>query len=230
MYEKYLEPLTGCSLFEGIYTDELLGILPCLNIKILEYKKNDYLIIAGQDFLEIGIVLNGNVAITKETASGNRVIIGIQEPGEMFGEIAAYSGQKFWPMTITAQTNCTVMFFPQDKIVGCCEKVCLNHKKLILNMLKIVSNRALLLNKKVQYLAIKSLRTRICTYLLEEYKKTGNNTFQLNLNRNELADFINVSRPSLSREFCKMRDDGLIDFHSTAIKITNLEALKELSE
>ncbi|NLI91173.1 MAG: Crp/Fnr family transcriptional regulator [Peptococcaceae bacterium] len=230
MYEKWLEPLSQCALFEGITQEEMLGILQCMNLKIYEYKKNDFLTIAGEEFSQVGVVLSGTVALTKDTASGNRVIIGLLGPGEMFGEMAAYSGKKSWPVTVIAQSKCSAMFFSNDKIVGCCDKVCTSHKRLIMNMLKIVSNRALMLNKKVEYLSIKSLRGKICTFLLEEFQKTGNNTFQLNLNRNDLADFINVSRPSLSRELCKMRDEGLIDFHGTAIKIKDFDALKELGE
>lgn len=230
MYTRWLETITKCALFEGIATEELLGVLQCMNLNINEYKKGDYLTSAGRDFTQIGVILSGTVALTKETASGNRVIIVLLGAGEMFGEMAAYAGKKAWPMTVIAQTNCTVMFFSQDKIIGCCERVCPSHKKLIMNMLKIVSNRALMLNKKVEYLSIKSLRGKISTYLLEEYHKTGKNTFQLDLNRNELADFINVSRPSLSRELCKMRDEGIIDFHSTAVKIKDYDKLKELSE
>lgn len=230
MYKKWLEPITRCALFKGIGTEELLGVLQCMNLNINEYKKGDYLTIAGDEFSQIGVILNGTVALTKETVSGNRVIIGILEAGEMFGEMAAYSDNKSWPMTVIAQSNCTIMFFAQNKIVGCCERVCTSHKKLIMNMLKVVSNRAIMLNKKVEYLSIKSLRGKISTYLLEESNKAGNKTFQLNLNRNELADFINVSRPSLSRELCKMRDEGIIDFHSTAIKIKDLQTLRELSE
>ena len=97
-------------------------------------------------------------------------------------------------------------------------------------MLQIVSNRALLLNKKVEYHSLKTLRSKIATYLLDEYKKNGQSTFQLMLNRNDLADFINVSRPSLSRELSKMRDEGFIDFFSTAIKIKDLAGLKGLCE
>ncbi len=231
MYEKWYDILAQCSLFDGISKEEIISILHCMDLKIFEYKKNDYLTVAGEDFTQIGLVLEGNVALTKESAAGNRVIIGILGPSEMFGEMAAYSGQKLWPVSVIAQTNCTVLFFSQDKIVGCCDKVCISHKQLIMNMLKVVSNRALMLNKKVEYLAMKSLRSKISTYLLEESKKTGQRkTFQLNLNRNELADFLNVSRPSLSRELCKMRDDGLIEFHSTAIKILDFDALKEISE
>jgi CRP-like cAMP-binding protein len=230
MYRKWLNSIAKCALFQGIATDELLGVLQCMNLNLNEYKKGDYLTIAGNEFSQIGVVLNGTVALIKETASGSRVIIGLIEDGEMFGEMAAYSEEKFWPMTVIAQTNCTVMFFSKDKIVGCCERVCPSHKRLIMNMLKVVSDRALMLNKKVEYLSIKTLRGKISTYLLEEYAKTGKNTFQLSLNRNELADFINVSRPSLSRELGKMRDEGLIDFHSTAIKIKDLAALQELSD
>lgn len=230
MYKKWVNTLAKCALFEGIDTEEMLTILGCMGVKILDYKKNDYLTVGGQAFSQIGIVLEGSVSLTKETASGNRVIIGILGPGEMFGEMAAYSGRKTWPVTVIAQTKCTIMYFSQDKIVGCCERVCLSHKKLIMNMLKVLSQRAMMLNKKVEYLSIRNLRGKISTFLLEESKKTGKNTFQLPFNRNELADFLNVSRPSLSRELGKMRDEGIIDFHSTAVKIKDLEALKILSE
>lgn len=230
MDEKWLSLLADCPLFEGIDQNEIRSIVKCMDLSVLKYTKNDYLTHAGQDFTDIGIVLSGTVALTKETASGNRVIIGLLGAGEMFGEMMAYTESSSFSMTVIAHADCVVIYFPRDKIIGCCEKACICHKNLILNMLKIVSNKANMLNKKVDYLAIKTLRGKISTFLLEEYNKGSNNTFQLALNRNELADFLNTSRPSLSRELCKMRDEGLIDFHSTAIKIKNIDGLKELSE
>jgi len=228
MDQKWLDALSNCLLFDGVTNEDLPGILQCMNVRIAEYKKNDHLAQSGQEFLQVGVVLGGSIALTKDTISGNRVLINLLGPGEIFGEMAAYSGEKSWPVTVIAQTNCTVMFFSEAKIAGCCERVCVSHKKLILNMLKIVSIRAMMLNKKVEYLSLKSLREKIATYLLEEFQKTGKNTFQLELNRNELADFINVSRPSLSRELCRMRDEGLIDFFSSSIKIKDMEVLKNI--
>ena len=86
-----------------------------------------------------------------------------------------------------------------------------------------------MLNKKIEYLTIKSMRGKISTYLLEQYKRTGDKNIILPLNRNELSDFLNVSRPSMSREMSKMRDEGVIDFHLTAFRILNLEAVKIMS-
>jgi CRP-like cAMP-binding protein len=74
------------------------------------------------------------------------------------------------------------------------------------------------------------MRGRIAIFFLEQYKKTGQSTFMLSMNRNELADFLNVSRPSLSREMSKMRDEGLIDFHRSSIRLKDIGALKAVAE
>jgi DNA-binding transcriptional regulator LsrR (DeoR family) len=60
---------------------------------------------------------------------------------------------------------------------------------------------------------------------LEQYKKTGRDTFMLPMNRNELADFLNVTRPSLSREMSRLREEGVIDFHMESIKILQVDVL-----
>ena len=52
----------------------------------------------------------------------------------------------------------------------------------------------------------------------------------LPLKRNEMADFLNIARPSLSREMCRMRDEGIIDFHRESIKIKDPDALKSMAE
>jgi hypothetical protein len=36
----------------------------------MNLKKNDYLTVAGEDFSEIGVVLQGTIALTKETYPG----------------------------------------------------------------------------------------------------------------------------------------------------------------
>ncbi len=125
--------------------------------------------------------------------------------------------------------DCKVLFIKKNKIVEECEKMCPWHRKLIYNYLKIISERAIMLNKKVEYLTIKSTRGRVCTYLLERYEKTEGQHVRLPLNRNELADYLNIARPSLSRELCRLRNEGVIDFHLTMVRIIDLEALRLMS-
>lgn len=212
-------------LFEGIEKDDLDLMMNCLKPRICEYKKDECIAMAGDTFESVGILLKGKAAVIKETFAGDRVIIAILQPGDMFGEMVVFSKNPVWPSTVTAQEDCTVFFLSGKKITSQCEKVCPWHKTLILNMLKIISERALALNKKVEYLTIKSMRGKISTFLMDQYKKTGKTTFVLPMNRNDMADFLNVSRPSMCREMSRMKDEGVIDYHRSTIKIKDVEAL-----
>jgi len=230
MYTRWKRQLTDCPLFTGVGVEELNTMLNCLNPVIREYKKDECLTVVGTDFDGVGVILEGEVLVTKESVAGDRMIMLVLDEGEMFGEMAAFSEEKKWPATVIAQREGRVMFLPPEKIVGNCHRQCPSHRLLITNMLRIVSQRALLLNKKVEYLSIKSMRGKISAFLLEQYKRFEMTTFLLPLKRNELADFLNVARPSLSREMSRMKEEGIIDFHRSSVKIRDLEALKKLVE
>jgi len=226
--KKWLNLLKTSDLFAQISDDELLVMLECIRPEIEQYSKNSFIALAGEPFRGIGIVLSGTVTVAKEDLSGNRSILSLLGPGEMFGEMAVFSGKKVWPATVVAQTDTTVFFLAPEKIVGNCARQCASHRHLILNMLKIISNKALILNKKLEYLSIKSVREKIGTFLLEQYAQTGQSTFMLPMNRNEMADFLNITRPSLSREMSRLRDEGIIDFHRSSIQLKDIEALRNM--
>ncbi len=217
-------------MFDRIDVDDLNVMMGCLKPRICEYKKDEYIAIDGDKFESVGILLTGEAAIIKENVEGNRVVIAILMPGDMFGEMVVFSSNSIWPSTVVAQQDCKVLFLSRKKIIGECEKMCPWHRTLIQNMLKIVSERALMLNKKVEYLTIKSMRGKISMFLLDQYKKTGKATFVLPMNRNDMADFLNVSRPSMSREMSRMKDEGIIDFHMSTIKIKDIQALRSAAE
>jgi CRP-like cAMP-binding protein len=228
MYDKWLDTLKTVALFYNIESSELNRMLLCLHPSIANYKKKEIITIAGSEFSGIGILVEGEVVVTKENFAGDRIIISKLKSGQMFGEIIAFSNQNKWPATVIASTNCTILFLPTEKIIGNCPNMCIGHKTLIQNMLKIVSQKALKLNKKIDYLSMKNLRTKICNYLLEFYRKHQSNQFIIPLNRSELAEFLNVSRPSLSRELMKMKDDNLIDYDRNAFKLLSIEKIKSI--
>lgn len=220
--------LMGSPLFDGISANELDSLANCLQPKVYTYNKNSYITINGEPFTGLGLLLTGQAAVIKENQTGNRNIMAVLKAGNIFGEMIAFSGKHNWPASVFAQTSCFVIFLSPDKITGNCANACGGHTQLIKNMLSILSEKALLLNRKVEYLTISSMRGKISAYLLEQWNLTGTTTFNLSLSRNELADFLNVSRTALSREMGRMRDEGMIEFYRTSIKIHNLETLQKI--
>lgn len=222
--------LSECMLFRGMASRELSALLDCLDFRDRRFSRNDIVCMAGEPFEGVGVILTGQADVIKENSAGDRMIMAKLKPGDIFGEMAAFSGAGKWPATVVAHTDCSVLYVPPDKLTGQCEKVCAGHRRLIVNMLGILSGKALALSKKLEYLSIRSVRGRIASFLLEQYKIYGRTTFLLSMNRNEMADFLNITRPSLSREMSRMRDDGILDFHRSSVRITNMAALKEAAE
>jgi CRP-like cAMP-binding protein len=227
---KIVKFLVSSPIFNDISASALEIMLDCLTPKIYHYKKNSYIAVEGEAYTGLGILLSGEASVAKENASGSRIIMTMIGPGDLFGEMIAFSAKEHWPASVFAQTTCSVMFLSPEKIIEGCTNVCASHKQLIKNMLTILSTKALMLNQRVEYLAIKSMRAKISVYLLEEYKINEKNTFILPLKRNELADFLSVSRTALSRELGRMRDEGIIEFYRTSIKINNLTMLRKGAE
>ncbi len=230
MIEAYIDVIKESLLFRGIKKEEIYSLLNCLTPKIQSYSKNESIISAGEIIDRFGIILEGEAIIVKENAEGNRVILSALKKGDLFGEMLVFSSNKICPVTVWAQGPCKVLFLTNSDLITRCGNNCSWHISMLQNFMKMISDKSLMLNKKVQYLSIKSIRGKICTYLLDQYRITKNATLMLPLNRNELADFLNVSRPSMSREICQMRDEGIIDFHLSAFKIKDIEALKSYCE
>jgi len=223
-----LEVLTHSPLFDGIAADALNGVLGCLQPKVSTYAKNSYIAVEGDSSTGLGIIVSGKATIVKENAAGNRIVMTTLVAGDMFGEMIIFSKSGILSVSVIAQAECQIIYLSSVKIMGTCANVCSSHKRLIVNMLTIISEKAIMLNRKVEYLAIKGMREKISTYLLEQHKLTEKNTFDMTLNRNDLADFFNVSRTALSREMGRMRDEGLIEFYRSSIKIKDLNALKKI--
>jgi CRP-like cAMP-binding protein len=182
MLQKDMEILLKSALFKGITTSELPPLIKCLEPKINTYKKSDLIAVSGDNFSSVGIVLNGEICISKENAAGGRIVMAVLKPGEMFGEIIVFSNQSVWPSTVQAQVDCRIIFIDRERITGVCSKACAFHKTLVRNMLSIISERALMLNRKVEYLTIPGVRGKISAFLLEQHKKKGSATFTLPMN------------------------------------------------
>lgn len=227
MIKDYVHILIGVNLFRNIEENELVHILTCLSPRIHNFSKQEMITMEGNEFQGIGIVVEGQAKITKNNEAGERIIISQIGIGDVFGEMIAFSGVNRWPATVIADTDCKIMFLRPDAIINHCQNMCVGHKQLLLNMLSIVSNKALMLNRKVHYLSIKSMRGKLSKFFMEEYAKHNKTMFDIDFNRNELAEFLHVSRPSMSRELARMKDEGIIDFYKQSFKLIDIDMLSD---
>lgn len=229
MKDEYLADLSSAALFHGIAAEDLQALMSCFNPLVKHFQKGEIAVNAGDPLRGIGIVVRGEIEILHENAAGGKSLLAFVGQGHTFGEIAAFAGQATWPSTVTARRDSMLLFVPTERFLGHCPRACGFHKTLIQNMLKILSEKAIQLNRKVEYLEIKGIRQKLCTYLLEQRKLNNANAFILPMNKSELADYLSVSRPSMSREFGMLRDEGLLDFYLSSVRLLDMEAIRSIA-
>lgn len=225
-YDIYIKTLKKVPLFTNIDEVGIAQILGCCHAKVMQYEKDRVIARQGETYTGVGIIVEGSVIVSKLRPDGERVVISKFMKEKIFGEMIAFSHKNTWPADVIAMEATKVIYIQPKGIVKTCDKRCDSHQQFIQNMLGIVSNKALMLNKKVSYLSMKSMRGKIAMYLLEQAKESET-YFDIEMNRNELADFLNVSRPSMSRELGRMKEEGIIDFHKYSFKILQMEKLKK---
>jgi CRP/FNR family transcriptional regulator, dissimilatory nitrate respiration regulator len=230
MYRQWLASLHQTPLFKGIDDEALNTMLECMKPQVRQYKQREIVALHGQPFQGIGIIASGKVSLNKETYSGNRIILNILDTGDIFGEMVAFSDTRVWPVTVITQEDSCLLFLPPDKVLGNCANICASHSTLIMNTLKILSNRALMLNRRIEHLSARSVRGKVSRYLMDLYNQMGSTTLTVPMKRHELADYLNIPRPSLSRELADLRDAGVIEFTGPNIilkKVFELEGFLE---
>lgn len=229
MNSVYFDDLQTIPLFAGIAREDLRALTACFNPAVRTVGRGEIAVAAGDPLNGIGVVLRGEVEIAHENAAGGKSLLARAGRGELFGEIAAFAGLDTWPSTVTALKDSLLMFVPPQRFLGHCPKACGFHQTLIQNMLKILSGKALSLHRKVEYLEIRGIRQKLCSYLLEQRRLRGSDTFVLPVSKTELADYLHVSRPSMSRELSAMRGEGLLDFYLSSVRLLDVEAIRNIA-
>jgi CRP-like cAMP-binding protein len=200
-------------------------LMQCLGAQVKSYKAGEYVFMAGDEVNTIGIVLSGVVEIMKENQAGNKHILAFLGPSDMFAEGIVCTARRISPVTVCVKEEAKLLFIPYERVVKSCGHACEYHISLIQNMMMVLGEKNMNLNRKLELLTLKGMREKIACYLMNETEEHGSSMFQVLLNRSELADYLNVARTSMCRELTRMKEEGLIDYYGNSFKILNKEAL-----
>lgn len=209
--DKYFEILRKCPLFDNISDENLLPMLGCLSAKVFSYKKGETIIAEGDYCQNIGIVLTGKTQIIRVDFYGNRNIISVAEPGQLFGEAFACGDIQESPIDVVACENTEVMMIDCKKIITTCSNSCEFHNQIIFNMLKILAMKNIFFNQKLEVTSKRTTREKLITYLMQQAKLHNSNTFTIPFDRQELADYLEVDRSGLSAEISKLRNEKILE-------------------
>jgi CRP-like cAMP-binding protein len=218
-----INALKHCFLFRSFSDEEIYQALTDIDYKIKSYSKDEVIAIEDDRCINLGIVIEGSIEIQKIFASGKTLTIARLGKGQIFGEVIIFSDTNQYPATIASCESSKVMFVSKKEIL----KFCSLNIRFLNNFIGSLSDKILLLNKKLKSLSYHTIRQKVASYLLEEYSIQNKPFITLTLSKKQLAEQLGIPRPSLSRELINLRDEGIIDFDRNIVKIIDVNVLEE---
>lgn len=214
------------NLFAQISQPEIEKMLMCSKSYQKSYSQGEYIFCQGDKPEKIYLLLAGYVYIAKDFASGKRDVLYVIEEGNVFGEMFLFADMdKYWYDAVAARAV-TLLEIPWEFFYHFCENACSHHQMLVKNMLEILSKKEFHITKKLHIVSTASLRERIAIWLIDSMNEEK--TVELHMKREELADFLGVARPSLSRELMRMQAEGLIQVDRRKIQVMDVNAVETL--
>jgi len=226
--DKILRILNQIPLFSGLADDELGKIRTIAVDKF--YDKGKTIFLEGDEGKGFYIVASGKVKIFKLSLEGKEKILHIYGPGNPFGEVPVFSGNRF-PANAETLLKSHLLFLPRKRFTTLISA----NPSLAINMLGVMSLRLREFAVQIENLSLKEVPGRLAAYLLYLSKEqtrnhSVDNRITLTISKGQLASLLGTIPETLSRIFAKMNQQNLISVNGKDIHLHDTEGLKYLSE
>ena len=217
--DAYWDVIQKSGLFEGVEAVQLPEMLGCLSPRRARFGQGEAILSAGAHTRSFGLLLRGGAHIVQEDYWGNRNIIAALEPGELFAESFAARPEEVLSVSVVTSTESEVMFLELSRLLSTCPSACPHHRRIIENLVAILAGKNQRLNAKLRHVCQRTTREKLLSYLSEESRRRGSDTFEIPFNRLQLADYLCVDRSARSTELGRLKADGLLDFYRNCFKM-----------
>ncbi|MCI5596402.1 MAG: Crp/Fnr family transcriptional regulator [Lachnospiraceae bacterium] len=220
--KDFFEILSQCPLFNGMEQSDLNSMIACLNGKTMDVPKGNPVFLEGTPARFAGVVLSGAVQVVREDYYGNRSIMAILQPGELFAEVFSFAGLETMPVSVIASKDSTVFLLDCRRVLTSSTNSCPFHNILLKNLLQEMAQKNLALSQKIRYMSQKSTKEKLMAFLLDQAKQHKSTEFVIPYDRQALADYLGVERSAMSAEISKLKKSGQIDTKGSWFRIKGI--------
>lgn len=182
-------------LFRGV-PDEALDFCLCQSEGKTAVRGDE--LYAPQKFQRcLGLVLSGRIRVTR-----GDMFVGILDRGDCFGAAALFNEREEYPSTLTALTECQVLFFSQETV----EALMVRWPRAGANYVRYLSGRICFLSDRLNSLAAGTAEDKVHQFLLRSADSGG----VVNVSATAIAQALGLGRASVYRAFEALESRGEI--------------------
>lgn len=222
--EKIFNIISAIPIFNGLPDDQIKAIKRIALEK--QVNRGEILFSEGDEGRGFYVVVGGRIKVFKVSPEGKEQILHILGPGQPFGEVSVFAGQKF-PANAQALDKGRVLFFPRAAVVDLIEA----NPSLALNMLAVMSKKLRQFAVQIENLSLKEMPARLASYLIYlAQEQQSDQAVTLKISKGQLASILGTIPETLSRVFAKLSGQDLIRVDGKTITLLDRSGLEELAD
>lgn len=202
--QKYL-------IFNNITQNDINQMFEMGCIRKQKFAKNTVILSAGNITKEIGIIKSGSVNIEKIDILGNKSILSNFSAGHTIAEAYAITNE-IMMVDVVAAENSELIFLNVQALLSKNNSKYSWYTHILENLIKLSSEKNLVLANRIFCITPKNVRSRLLTYLNEQRIIHNSNEFDIPFNRQQMAEYLNLDRSALSKELSNMQSEGLLNY------------------
>jgi CRP/FNR family transcriptional regulator, cyclic AMP receptor protein len=220
--------LRNIPMFEDLAPEDLT-IINQVTIE-RRYKKNETIFIEGESGEGFHYIKSGKIKIVKISADGREHIINILGPGEVFAEVLLFNKAAYPATAIAMQDSCIGIICNSEL-----ESVIINHPKIALHIIQVMSKKLLFIQMKVKSLVFSDSYAKIAQTVESLARRYGRKTnrgleIDVDITRQDVANLAGTTRETVSRVFSIMKKDKVLDGDERRIVVLDLPGLQQYYE
>lgn len=179
--------------------------------KLYTYNKLETIKNEGDLCDSIGIIIKGSINISNYLANDSEFIISHLDENDMFGENLMFSKNPYYPGYIYACTNTKIMYIKKNDFTNLLS----TNNDFKIYYLEYISNKFIELQKRIKILSQPNIKEMFLYYI----KINAKNEYCHIKSITEVANYLNVPRPSLSRTISQLLNNNIIEIINKDYKI-----------
>jgi CRP-like cAMP-binding protein len=223
---RITDPIHSFSLFADLSASEIREIIAPARERI--FLRRETIFSQGDPLRQVFLLTSGCLKITQLGQNGAEVILRLNGPGEVFGASGWSTRGVHGSSARTLQSSTALVWD-----AGVFEALAENFPLLRRNVARILHQRLQELEERFREISTEKVASRLgheIARLLQQIGQHINGAVQLNLSREELAQWTGTTMFTVCRLLSKWEREGIVSTGREAGQVHNLQALVELAE
>ncbi len=218
------EALANAPLLHELSEDDRAAVRPHTHVVLL--RRGEHLYEEGAVDDKLYVVIEGKVKLTRTSPDGREVLVRVQGPGEMFGELAMFD-PTYRTSTAAAVTDARLAVIAHADL----RDVLIRRPTVAMLLLKELAQRLRVITDTTTNLIFTDVPGRVAKALLElaarfgEQQEDGIHVTH-DLTQEELAQLVGASRETVNKALADFAGRGWIQLSAKSVLIIDPERLR----